>query len=143
MGDKDDCNFVIQHQSRLCSGDETEDATTDVESNDAIEWQQNGEAVPDDPGCEELAVIDALFARYDWVGSGTINTMDELQQLTVNLVTRLQLSVAIEYLDSETQAAEQELPMSLEEYKAWWAGLPAVRRGVQYSCASFELGDQN
>ena len=43
-------------------------------------------------------VVDAIFPRYDLDDSGTINTMDEAEMITVNTIAKLKLNVRHELL---------------------------------------------
>ena len=93
-----------------------------------INQKEDSVAVPVWPSSFDLMMpeheLDRLFERYDIDESGTINTVEELKQICVNLFIRSNFRVDVKHLDVECDAISSSLerePMALGDFKAWWS----------------------
>ena len=74
-------------------------------------------------GIDDLdSAIETLFQRYDLDMSNTIHSIEELRQLSVNVVSRLDLDVSLTQLDSALERASVQMEnqaFTMETYKEW------------------------
>lgn len=75
-------------------------AAMDIETEDPKEGNDVEEAA---------SVIANLFDRYDFDGSGTLNTMEELKMITTNVCFKLKLKPTAGLVESEVAALWREL----------------------------------
>eukprot|EP00658_Telonema_sp_P-2_P006359 TRINITY_DN12421_c0_g2_i2.p1 TRINITY_DN12421_c0_g2~~TRINITY_DN12421_c0_g2_i2.p1 ORF type:complete len:269 (+),score=102.37 TRINITY_DN12421_c0_g2_i2:187-993(+) len=80
-----------------------------------------GDMQMDEDELDEL--IETYFHRYDLDESHTVNSFDELQQLTTNLAFKLKLPITGDEVDeiiSSVGRLDEENGMSLEVFNAWF-----------------------
>jgi len=74
-------------------------------------------------------VISALFDRYDFDGSGSLNTLEELKMITTNVCFKLKLKPTAGLVESEVAALWQEMGANdcqeyptMETFTKWFQG---------------------
>merc|ERR1711918_312785 len=82
-----------------------------------------GEDEPDRDDEELNSLIETYFHRYDLDESGTLNTNEELQQLTTNLSFKLRLPLTGEEIDRIVSSAGElsgENAWTLDQFRQWF-----------------------
>jgi chromosome segregation ATPase len=67
-------------------------------------------------------MVRSFFNRYDLDLSGTMNTTNELKQLTVNLIVNLQVETTVDKIETGVKNAGdmEELQWGIDEFKQWF-----------------------
>ena len=85
------------------------------------------EEPPKPKGEDAASVIASLFDRYDFDGSGTLNTVEELKMITTNVCFKLKLKPTAGLVDTEVQALWRELGAdecqsypTMEDFTIWF-----------------------
>jgi len=67
-------------------------------------------------------VLPKLFERYDADCSGTLNTPQELQQLTINLTFNLGLRIRPDKLQALVATVAQPISWNPDQFRSWYVG---------------------
>ncbi len=78
-------------------------------------------------------MITRLFSRYDLDMSGTINSNEELGQLTLNVIVQLELDVSPEQIEKDTSeevygVLNDDNALTLEEFRTWFWNIMVQRK---------------
>ena len=125
-GDEDNVNFPKKQIETETELPDTDSHVKSGPKEDGIsDLHVHTESGPNELGSEEMdtgkwrdavgKVINAIFPRYDLDASGTINSMDEAEMMTVNTIAKLKLSVRHDLL-VENLAVLRAIDLETQEF---------------------------